>query len=209
MNTESLLIDTSVWIRILRGSVDLPGRLAVGIASTSRIAICGPIQLEPLSGRNDLNAQAIDSIVYRSQMIWVDPVEDFVTVGQLANTARKNGHTIRSGIDGLIARVAIRSGVVLTLNDKDYLAAAKVSPLKRIQWTDYLTLPKRSLCLCRECSPEESKCSTARIFGKHHANQTDLTASDCTSHCAIEFYFGVNFPATPASHDIGQVLHGK
>ena len=56
MSFESNLIDTSVWIRILRGSVDLPGRLEVRIASGSSIAICGPIQQELLSGRNDRNA---------------------------------------------------------------------------------------------------------------------------------------------------------
>jgi len=69
-------------------------------------------------------------------MIWVDPMEDFVAAGQLVNTARKDGYTIRGGIDGLIARVAIRRGVVLTHNDNDYLAAARVSPLQQIQWTD-------------------------------------------------------------------------
>jgi predicted nucleic acid-binding protein len=136
MSVETLLIDTSIWVRILRGSPPFRDRLASILATGSRVAICGPIQQELLSGRNERNTHAVDSIVHRSQIIHVDPIEDFVAAGELVNRARVKGQVIRSAMDALIAQVAIRSEIVLIHNDKDYLAAATVSTLRQVQWSD-------------------------------------------------------------------------
>jgi predicted nucleic acid-binding protein len=56
----------------------------------------------------------------------------------LYRRARRAGLTIRSGVDCLIAACAIRHGLTLLHNDRDYPAIARVSELQQRQ------IPRRS-----------------------------------------------------------------
>lgn len=132
-----LLIDTSVWIRLLRGDRLIRDRLAQSIRAGDEPLICGPIQLELLAGRTERNASAVDRIVGGTRQVPVDPLEDFLAAGTLAARARAAGTPVRSSMDCLIAQVALRTGgVTLVHADRDFERLSMVSALSQQRWSD-------------------------------------------------------------------------
>jgi predicted nucleic acid-binding protein len=130
-----LLVDTSIWIRLLRGDLDLRDRLAAAISRGDHVVTCGPIQLELLAGRTLRNAEAVDSVVHGTRPIPVDPREDFLAAGELAARARAAGTPVRSSIDCLIAQIALRTGDVTVVHaDRDFDRLAAVSTLTQQSW---------------------------------------------------------------------------
>lgn len=130
-----LLVDTSVWIRLLRGDRDVRDRLASAIRRGDDILTCGPIQLELLAGRTARNAQAVDSVVHGTRPLPVDPREDFLAAGELAARARAAGTPVRSSMDCLIAQIALRTGDVTVVHaDRDFDRLAVVSTLTQQSW---------------------------------------------------------------------------
>ena len=130
-----LLVDTSVWIRLLRGDRAVRDRLATALRQGADIVTCGPIQLELLAGRTARNADAVDSVVHGTRPLPVDSREDFLAAGELAARARAAGAPVRSSIDCLIAQIALRSGDVTVVHaDRDFTRLAAVSPLAQQAW---------------------------------------------------------------------------
>ena len=130
-----LLVDTSVWIRLLRGDRVMRDRLATAVRQGDDLVTCGPIQLELLAGRTARNADAVDSIVHGTRPLPVDPREDFLAAGELAARARAAGHPVRSSIDCLIAQVALRTGGVTVVHaDRDFARLAAISALAQQTW---------------------------------------------------------------------------
>jgi predicted nucleic acid-binding protein len=130
-----LLVDTSVWIRLLRGDRVVRDRLATAVGQGDDLVTCGPIQLELLAGRTARNADAVDSVVHGTRPLPVDPREDFLAAGELAARARAAGHPVRSSIDCLIAQVALRNGDVTVVHaDRDFTHLAEVSGLVQQAW---------------------------------------------------------------------------
>ena len=130
-----LLVDTSVWIRLLRGDQVVRDRLATAVRQGDDLVTCGPIQLELLAGRTARNADAVDSIVNGTRPLPVDPREDFLAAGELAARARAAGPPVRSSIDCLIAQVALRTGDVTVVHaDSDFARLAAVSALAQQPW---------------------------------------------------------------------------
>jgi predicted nucleic acid-binding protein len=60
----------------------------------------------------------------------LDPRLDFRAAAKLYAEARREGRTVRSLIDCLIASVAIRHDVRLLHKDVDYYVISKISPLQ-------------------------------------------------------------------------------
>ena len=130
-----LLVDTSVWIRLLRGDRVLRDRLSTALRHGDELVTCGPIQLELLAGRTARNADAVDSVVHGTRPLPVDPREDFLAAGELAARARAVGTPVRSSIDCLIAQIALRTGDVTVVHtDVDFTRLAAVSPLAQQSW---------------------------------------------------------------------------
>jgi hypothetical protein len=124
------LVDTSVWIQIFRRSdpVDLEA-----VVSFDDVVTCLPVIQEVLQGFAHEGAFR----TARSAMLALPCVESPVSeslvldaVG-LYRAARRNGLTIRSSVDCLIAACALRHDLEVLHRDRDYAALAEVAPLRQ------------------------------------------------------------------------------
>ncbi len=125
-----ILVDTSVWIEIFRR----PARLAVDdLGDFDEIVTCLPVIQEVLQGFDDERAHRIA----REAMLALPTVESPLGEGvmleavDLYRAARREGFTVRSSIDCLIAACALRHDLEVVHCDRDFSALARVSALRQ------------------------------------------------------------------------------
>jgi predicted nucleic acid-binding protein len=124
-----VLVDTSAWIEVFRK----PARLTIeDVVDFDDIVTCLPVVQEVLQGfgsdlafrtarESMLSLPIVESPV--SERVYLDAVD-------LYRRARRAGITVRSGVDCLIAACAIRHGLTVLHNDRDYPAIARISELQ-------------------------------------------------------------------------------
>lgn len=123
-----LLVDSSVWIDVTRGS-DTDAARFVAQRQEEELAVTGVVFQEVLQG-------AIDDGVYdrlRAMLmglLLLEPREfsTYEIAAQLHRRARAAGLTIRKPTDCLIAALALEHGALLVHNDRDFVLLAKVEP---------------------------------------------------------------------------------
>lgn len=125
-----LLVDSSVWIEVLRPRTPL---VLEEIASPGDVATCFPVMQEVLSGIREqrLFLQARDGFL--ALPIVEDPMgrEVFEEATALYRLARRTGLTIRSSVDCLIAACALRNDLTVLHRDRDFRSLAQISALKQ------------------------------------------------------------------------------
>ncbi len=125
------LVDTSVWIDFLRGDggdhVDfldglLDNPLAVGLSDV--------IYLEILQGaRNPESFERLRQYFSTQRFFhFADSRRSHEAAARMFHDCRRQGITVRSSLDCLIAQCAIEHGLTLLHNDRDYLAIATMVP---------------------------------------------------------------------------------
>ena len=123
------LVDTSVWIRHF--SSHDPLDLRDSCAPDERV-ICLPIYQELLQGiREESHYRSLRTILGAARFVenpLRQPVFDHAVV--LYRLARKQGLTIRSSVDCLIAACAIRNNLVVLHSDRDFSDLSRVSSLR-------------------------------------------------------------------------------
>ena len=123
-----LLIDSSVWIELTRpGRGDLHSRL---VASNQLPAITEPILGEVLAGARDVDA--VEARLSAVNLRPIDPGRDYRDAAAIFRACRRQGHTVRSLTDCLIAAVAVRFGDTVAHRDLDFERIAEVSPLRTL-----------------------------------------------------------------------------
>jgi predicted nucleic acid-binding protein len=133
--TNSLLVDSSVWIALLRGQVPaLKDRLAARSSDEDRIVMCEPIALELVAGAGPNSLPDVERLVDGLPSLALDPALDFRVAADLARRARRAGRPVRSSMDCLIAAVAVRHDAVLVHHDRDFDVLASVSSLRAERW---------------------------------------------------------------------------
>jgi predicted nucleic acid-binding protein len=123
-----ILIDTSVWVEVLRK----PSRLQLEeVAGWEEITTCLPVVQELLQGIRDPQAYRFAREAMLSLPLVEAPLrtEVFLEAAELFRTARRAGLTVSSGFDCLIAACALRNGLILVHRDQDFDRLARVSPL--------------------------------------------------------------------------------
>lgn len=123
-----LLVDSSVWIDVVRGT-DTDGARFLEQRDEEDLAVAGVIFQEVLQGVTD------EAVYERLRgmfmgMLLLEP-RDFSTyeiAAQLFRRGRARGLTIRKPADCLIAALALEHGALLVHNDRDFLALAQVEP---------------------------------------------------------------------------------
>lgn len=127
-----ILVDSSMWIDFLRASSSPDRRrLETVIADGGEVAVTEPVIMELLTGVRTAREQAIvEALTGRMPVLAFDPAQDFRAAAELSRASRANGHPIRSMVDCMIAAVAIRRGVPLLQNDRDYAYLAEISRLQ-------------------------------------------------------------------------------
>lgn len=130
-----VLVDTSVWVAVFRRNkpIDLEQHV-----DFEEVVTCLPVVQEVLQG---FRRQA-DFLVAREAMLALPTVETplhqevFLQAAELYRTARRQGITVRSSVDCLIAACAIRNSLKVLHKDRDYRLLAKIAPLDQEQIKD-------------------------------------------------------------------------
>ena len=128
------LVDTSVWIDFLRGRsgphVDfldelLDNPLAAGLSDA--------IYLEILQGARDAEAFERLRRYFSSQRFFAfaDSRLSHEAAARMYQDCRRQGITVRSTLDCLIAQCAIENNLILLHNDRDYLGLGQGTPALR------------------------------------------------------------------------------
>jgi len=125
-----MLVDTSIWIEALRRGRALHLEELVDF---DEIVTCLPILQELLQGFRDERAFRIARESLTALPTIESPLrqEVFEEAANLYRSARRNGLTVRSSVDCLIAACAIRNGLTVLHRDRDFPLLARVSALQQ------------------------------------------------------------------------------
>ena len=124
-----ILVDTSVWIDILR---DKSGKVARVFRNRIKDDICVLTrftQLELLQGaRNETEWKMLDK--YLATQYYVEASEEtWREAARIYFDLRRKGTTVNSPIDCCIAQIAMESGALLLHRDRDFSKIARIRPL--------------------------------------------------------------------------------
>jgi hypothetical protein len=124
------LVDTSVWIELLAGRVAAPSS-----DQLAQFVTCGPILQEVIQGLRAGRDSAAFQVGLLALPCLSDPLPPglFMDAAEIYREGRRKGHTIRSAVDCLIAAIAIRHGVPVLHNDRDFDAIARHSALSAVR----------------------------------------------------------------------------
>lgn len=124
-----ILVDTSVWIELFRKG----SRLHPGNAFDIEEAVtCLPVVQEVLQGIGDEMRYRIAREAMLALPIVESPMgtDVFERAVELYRLARRQGLTVRSSVDCLIAACAIRHDLTVLHRDRDFAALARISGLR-------------------------------------------------------------------------------
>jgi predicted nucleic acid-binding protein len=124
------LVDTSVWIEVFRARHPLD---LTAMVDFDEIVTCLPIIQEVLQGFRDEGVYRRARDAMFALPLVESPLEAslFSEAVDLYRSARRNGLTIRSSVDCLIASCAIRHDLEVLHRDRDYAAISRVSALRQ------------------------------------------------------------------------------
>lgn len=124
-----VLVDTSLWIEVFRRGEPLE---LASVIDIDEVVTCLPVIQEVLQGFRDETAFR----TARESMLALPIVESplraevFEQAVELYRAARREGLTIRSSTDCLIAACALRNGLPVLHHDRDFPLLARVSGLQ-------------------------------------------------------------------------------
>ena len=124
-----VLVDTSVWIEVFRRTRPLD---LVSVVEFDEIVTCLPIVQEVLQGFREETAYRKARTALLSLPIVDAPLtqEVFESAASLYRSGRRQGLTVRSSVDCLVAACALRNDLEVLHRDRDYANLAKIAPLR-------------------------------------------------------------------------------
>lgn len=127
-----IVVDTSVWIDVLRGTDSQEARRCVElIEDGAPIALTEVVLTEILQGvSSERQARAVERRLRAFPILTLESIDDFVLAAELYRTARSNGVTIRKTLDCLIAAPCVRAGAPILHADSDFDRLASCTALR-------------------------------------------------------------------------------
>lgn len=125
------LIDTSIWIDFFRKKDHKAMQKFYDILNNQiPYGVTGIIYQEILQGAaNEKEWELLVSYIETQRFFHPkDPIKTYAAAAKIYYDGRRQGITIRSTIDCVIAQIAIENNLILLHNDKDYLTIQKVTP---------------------------------------------------------------------------------
>lgn len=117
-----MLVDTSVWIELFAASESTADRwLTERIKVELPVIVAEVVMMELLIGTTDESKAAVRR--QRLQHFVIEPlapVRDAEDAAAIHRQCRRNGHTVRSMIDCLVAAMALRLDVPVAHRDRDF-----------------------------------------------------------------------------------------
>jgi predicted nucleic acid-binding protein len=122
-----ILVDTSIWIDLLRN-----GRADAAAERVANHVTCGPVLQEVLQGLPDdaISQHFRDAFLVMPRLDDPLPVHVFLEAAEIYQAGRRKGYTVRSTIDCLIAAIAIRNAVPVWHKDHDFNVISRFTPLR-------------------------------------------------------------------------------
>ena len=125
-----ILVDSSAWVEFLRNTGSLACLRLRELVRTENIAVCDAVRMEVLAGAGDQsNLRYLQRLLARPTPIPMQS-SDYENAAELYRRCRRRGETIRKLLDCLIAAVAIRAGIPILHNDRDFDALARHTELQ-------------------------------------------------------------------------------
>jgi len=123
-----ILVDTSVWISLLNGSLGKK----VAENDLLEFATTGPILQEVMQGIRAEHQRIWFKQLFLALPRLADPIplRCFLEAAEIYARGRRQGHTIRSSTDCLIAAIAIENNVPIWHKDRDFTAIARFTSLR-------------------------------------------------------------------------------
>ena len=130
------LVDTSVWIDFFKANTNpAVERLTSILSAGTEIGLSTTILQEILQGTADERQFVKYRSYFETQPIFVpkDPIKAAITAARIYFDCRRQGITVRSSNDCLIAQTSLEHGLILLHNDEDFRHIGKVvTELKEI-----------------------------------------------------------------------------
>jgi predicted nucleic acid-binding protein len=124
-----LLLDSSVWIDVHRGTQTDATRYVDTRDEHEELATTGIIFQEVLQGvRDKAEYDYVRELLWSTLVLEPREFTTYELAAQLYLKARAKGFTIRKPNDCLIAALALEHGALLIHNDRDFIALAQVEP---------------------------------------------------------------------------------
>ena len=122
-----MIIDTSAWVEYLRATQSPSHHvLRSAVESEAPLATPTPVVMELLAGcATERAAREIQHLLARFEILEVEGLADFEDAALIQRTCRRNGETVRSMIDCLIAAIALRERRPLLAVDRDFEVIAR------------------------------------------------------------------------------------
>jgi predicted nucleic acid-binding protein len=123
-----ILIDTSIWIEAFKKKS--PIRIDA-LVEFEEIVTCLPVIQEVLQGFREERAYRTARDAMMALPIVESPMEEslFIEAAELYRAARRQGLTVRSSVDCLIAACALRHDMPVFHKDRDYSVLSRISSL--------------------------------------------------------------------------------
>jgi len=125
------LVDTSVWIDFLRGRTGSHVDFLDGLLDNPLAAgLCDAIYLEILQGARDSESFERLRLYFGTQRFYAffDTRQSHERAAGLYVECRRQGITVRSTLDCLIAQCAIEHDLILLHHDRDYVGLGRGVP---------------------------------------------------------------------------------
>ena len=125
-----ILVDTSLWIDFLIGPVRFPELEA----KLTDFVTCPPVVQEVLQGFSDRSSYSIfeDRLLAFPCLSEPVPLDLYVKAAAIYREGRRKGYTILSGVDCLVAAIAIEHSVPVWHRDRDFTSIARYTPLRAV-----------------------------------------------------------------------------
>ena len=125
----TVLIDTSVWIGVLRDASGAAADRVRSIVDDDEVVLTRFNQLELLQGALDEREWATLA-TYLEGQDYVEASDDtWRAAARIYYELRRRGRTVRSAIDCCIAQLAIEHEALLLHQDRDFETIAEIRPL--------------------------------------------------------------------------------
>jgi predicted nucleic acid-binding protein len=131
-----ILVDTSVWVEVLR---DKSGRARIAldaVVDDDEIVLTRFQQLELLQGARD-DREWSDLREYLEEQDYLECTgQSWIDAARIYVDLRRQGKTVRSPIDCCIAQLAMEHDALLLHRDRDFEVIAVARPLRqqRLAW---------------------------------------------------------------------------
>jgi len=129
------LVDTSVWVNILRGDSKTHARMDSLTNQGSSILMCEPVAMELLAGARKHEVSAIKEFIDSFASLEFDSLHDFRSAGEIRRQLSWQGKTVKSVVDCMIAVLALTNEeVVIVHNDSDFEMLATAFNFRHERW---------------------------------------------------------------------------